>query len=129
MVSHHPGWNDVEDGYRRRTTGVFVGPATCRDSTAHSVTVRTNVGEPEETVDEVARFADLRDAWTFANLLTHFFEARTVPTFARHDLIADRGPLAPPTVIADRAPTEAFLALLSPAPVPVSVRHALSTTA
>jgi hypothetical protein len=129
MVSHHPDWSDVENGYRRHRTGVFVVPgddsalddAPLSEATAYAVVVRTCLSEPEETRDEIARFADLRVAWEFANLLTHFFHARPVPTFARHDLLAESGALSPPTVVTERSAVDTFLSLLSPSPVPDSM--------
>ena len=60
MVSPHPEWDDIKDGYRRGSTGVFVSPAIIRsgshgsahrsgdipaeDANAYSVGLRTRMG-------------------------------------------------------------------------------------
>ena len=88
MVSPHPKWADVEDGYRLGSIGVFVSPSIVdsaasassfktggipeEQANAYSVSIRTSMGTVSETWDPVANFVDPRIAWEFANLVTHY---------------------------------------------------------
>ena len=139
MVSHHPEWKDVEDGYTLEDAGVFVSPAIVQsgphstshrsggipedEANAYAVEVRTRMGTASETWDPVANFTNPRTAWEFANLLTHFFEAKFDADFAKNDLLsADHQYTGEskslPDIVTDLTAQKAFLTLLHPDVVP-----------
>jgi hypothetical protein len=142
MVSYHPEWDDVEDGYRRGSTGIFVSPAIVRsgshgsahrsgdisteDANAYSVELRTRMETASETWDPIANFEDQRTAWEFAHLLSHFFEVKHEPSSAKSDLLTvdpnypgDSKTL--PDIVENMSAQEAFLTLLHPHPTPESM--------
>lgn len=146
MVSHHPEWDDVEDGYRQGDTGIFVSPAIVQsgphgsshrsggvppeEANAYSVEVRTSMETAGETWDPVAHFTNPRTAWEFANLLTHFFEAKHDARSAKTGLLTDEPHYSGesktlPDIVEDLNAQEAFLVLLHPGVVPEPMRDLL----
>lgn len=83
-----------------------------------------------ESWDPVASFTNARTAWEFANLLTHFFEAKFDADVAKSDLLSvdphytgERKTL--PDIVENLNAQEAFLTLLHPDIVPESMEEIL----
>lgn len=88
MVRPSDEWDDREGGYLRGDVGVFVSPTRLerRDGTlrersvergeenAYAVSLVRGVDADARTDDVVARFADERTAWEFANLFTRYVD-------------------------------------------------------
>lgn len=143
MASPHPDWDDTDDGYRRDDVGIFVEPAVVdsgpgtsftrsggispNDANAYAVEIRTGMETAGHTWDVVANFSEARAAWEFANILTHYFEARVDELSAKSNLLTD-DPDYPgdsmelPTVVEDYNAEQAFLAMLHPGAVPEPMR-------
>ncbi|WP_265107879.1 hypothetical protein [Halosolutus halophilus] len=109
MVSPHDSWKDVEDGYRRGRVGVFVEPISVqgRDgptppetdtdepaATAYAVTMRRPMDSVFETETTLVSFEDVRTAWEYANLVTHYVAESADPNFAESQLQGRVGPPA-----------------------------------
>lgn len=122
MVSPHRDWDDVEAGYVAEDRGVFVEPAVVRfgdglsthlsgvsdaEANVYSVELRTRMGRGDESWLPVAHFVELRPAWEFAHLLTHYISS--VGESAMGEL--RRGRDAVPDVIEETSAAEVFEAL------------------
>ncbi|WP_290811800.1 hypothetical protein [Halovivax sp.] len=137
MVSPHPDWEDVADGYRSGENAIFVEPAVVADDgrVAVSSSVRltpdtasafvVGVWTASSAWEIVIAFDDARSAWEFANLLTHYFDGRGDLRAARRALLPDDegfgGPLDVPAILAETRPEDVLEALLAPTPVPEEV--------
>lgn len=146
MVSPHPDWDELDNGYRREATGIFVEPAVVRsgggatmtsaggidsdDANAYSVDIRLGLETAWETWDTTTHFSDPRTAWELAHLLTHFFEASSAPEAAKSDLLHQDEvyggePKSLPTVVEDMDAEEAFRTLLYPSIMPEAMEELL----
>ena len=136
MVSPHPAWEDGERGYVRGETELVVYPLrTERDGAAFFERVVREWEEADalgvrvvyrrrtagEGTRVLARFTELRTAWEFANLLTHFFEGRD-GVRATADLRPERSD-AVPRVVSDLTAGEVLGRLLRPRSLPDELRE------
>lgn len=149
MVSFHQEWDDVEDGFEKDSTGVYVKPAIVsggehsrhhrsgdippEEANCYSVSLRTRMRTSAETWDPVACFADARDAWEFAHLLTHFFSGRHDPWAQKSDLLHDNTLVIPddakqvPDIVEELSAEKVLERMLHPHPVPDRVKEAFNT--
>lgn len=90
MVSPHPKWSDIDDGYANEsdTIRILVHPARTsygpggdpfsitvvapEQANSYSVDLMTGPGTVNADWEPIVQFSEARDAWEFANLLTHF---------------------------------------------------------
>jgi len=102
MTSPASDWDDVEDGYEKAKSGIYVGPRFHQsgdgmmaervveepdDANAWGVAVIDNLGTAAETHDVLTRFREAQPAWEFAHLLTHFVNQMGGVRVARSELM------------------------------------------
>ena len=79
MASPSDEWEELDDGYKHGSTGVFVREAMVSRGAeppreVFEINLRRNMETASHTHDTIATFAEVRTAWEFANLLTHYFD-------------------------------------------------------
>jgi len=136
MPSPSSEWDEINDGYRCGTTGVFVREVLVSgggepEREALDVNVRRNMETASHTYDTIATFTDRRTAWEFANLLTHYFDQHPNDPMTSIDGLISNLPRygyevpddAPelPFVIEDMDAKEALRIKLEPGWIPDSV--------
>lgn len=130
MVRPSERWNDREDGYANGSAGVFVSPTRLEErdgalyerpvergeENAYAVELVRGVGTADRKDDALARFADERTAWEFANLFTRYLDRLQTPADAVME-IADRPieageRVSLPPIVEDESAEEALRTLL-----------------
>lgn len=129
MVSPSESWEEVENGYRKGETGIFVEQtfvqggevlrkSECQNSNSSTVSIRRKMETAYHTWNTLVSFSEARTAWEYANLVTHYIEETSgSPRQAEAELMGESGyeqeTWTPPPIVEEMSALEVMRKMTS----------------